>query len=36
MSVTDVDAVGAYADTMRDRMRELNAISVNTIDAANG
>ena len=36
MSVTDVDAVGAYADTMRDSMRELNAVSVNTIDAGNG
>ena len=36
MSVTDVDAVGAYADTMRDRMKELNAVSVNTIDAGNG
>ena len=33
MSVTDVDAVGAYADTLRDRMKELNAVSVNTIDA---
>ena len=36
MSVTDVDAVGSYADIMRDRMRELNAVSVNTIDAGNG
>ena len=36
MSVTDVDAVGAYADTLRDRMKELNAVSVNTIDAGNG
>ena len=36
MSVTDVDAVGAYADSMRDRMKELNAVSVNTIDAGNG
>ena len=36
MSVTDVDALGVYADTLRDRMRELNAVSVNTIDAGNG
>jgi hypothetical protein len=36
MSVTDVDAVGAYADSMRDRMKELNAVPVNTIDAGNG
>ena len=36
MSVTDVDAVGAYADSMRDHMKELNAVSVNTIDTGNG
>ena len=27
MSVTDVDALGVYEDTLRDRMRELNADS---------
>ena len=36
MSVTDIDEVVAYADTMRDRMRELKAVSGNTIDAGNG
>ena len=36
MSVTDADAVRAYADSMRDHMKELNAVSVNTIDAGNG
>ena len=36
MSVTDVDAVGAYADTLKNRMKEQNAVSVNTIDAGNG